>query len=81
MTRFKNLVIEYSKPETVYVIIQRSEYEDGAKTAQIIRVISDWKKADTERQKLNESTSNFQTSMTCLHIKRVWFDILDFKLE
>jgi len=69
------------KPETVYVIIQRSEYEDGVRTAQIIRVMSNWKAADDERQKLNGSTDLLGSSMMCLRIKRIWFDMLDFKLE
>jgi hypothetical protein len=69
------------RPETVYVIIQRTEYEDCTKTAQIIKVMSDWAKADNERLELNKSTGLLATSMMCLHIKRVWFDVSDFKLE
>jgi len=69
------------KPETVYVVIQRAEYEDGSKGAHIVKVMSDWKQADDERQKLNESTNLLESSMVCLHIKKVWFDVLDFKLD
>ena len=77
-----NWIKSFLKPSKIYIVIQRTEYEDGGRSSQICKVMSKKDKADVTVNNFNRDiASHAKIALVGLKIKRISFESLEYDLE